>query len=808
MSSTVAASAPAWGRGTRVPLRLGDGLAAVLEGWQRPRRPSHCRAPWARTFAGWCRRRGLVLGLLLATPVWADLVWWDGQRTAGSEPPGKLLSDNEGYWGECVLTGVEYAYLTAPDAPADIWRDVPGQFGRRLLDGNSDGNGWVPVGQRSGPLVVVFDFHRLCTFAEVDVSTRSRRVGLRLECRADTVSSWQEAFVRPVADCPDQALHRIPLSALPKGRYLRLTVTTAAGPAYLDEVVAWGGAEVTPSLPEAYRPVLALPAISGTTFHSIPGIAKTALSDAEFWGWQHRLGPASSLPAVWSRLPTWGALTDGPILPRVASAPAPGQAARTEGVDLVLARNETEVAALALTSTIMERPNAVRLRLGGFVSAAGPTDRLTAEVRVGGAIPSRDYGVNIGPLFAAGNLLGASLMQRYLTNGAGIAAFPELTLSPSGSAVVWLSVRADNAAPGTYQATLECDGGPALTLRAEVLDVSLPQPPVWLQTWSDVTSMAPFNYGDRQEREVAYKQGLGATVWSGFPLPGTTAALARERGRAVFQVWGIGDYGHGLYNNRWRPDQLTAADQRAVRDLVRGHVAQARALGLSYDDWYVELTDEPGQANAALFGAFARLVKRADPRVRIYCNPSFWVGWGNDGVAADDPTFAALAPWYAACIDVSCPIFLLLERRPQCMGLFDAPRAVRAAYTVSTQSAKGERPPQVELYRDQAWDAFARGWNGWGFYSYYAPRGNPWDDLDRSWFEDMPDYLMVYPGPRGPVPTRQSEAVREGWEDYCLLSLLRDQGRQQVISELLAGRARGESLETLHERALRAAAAH
>ncbi len=55
---------------------------------------------------------------------------------------------------------------------------------------------------------------------------------------------------------------------------------------------------------------------------------------------------------------------------------------------------------------------------------------------------------------------------------------------------------------------------------------------------------------------------------------------------------------------------------------------------------------------------------------------------------------------------------------------------MRAFYYVCTQSAKSERAAQVEVYRRMAWDAFARGWNGWGFYSYFGPRGNPWNDFD------------------------------------------------------------------------------
>ena len=158
-------------------------------------------------------------------------------------------------------------------------------------------------------------------------------------------------------------------------------------------------------------------------------------------------------------------------------------------------------------------------------------------------------------------------------------------------------------------------------------------------------------------------------------------------------------------------------------------------------------------------------------------------------------------------VDVSVPLYLLLRDRPQTYALFDAPRLVRAYYTVATHHAKNERAEQVELYQRLAWDVFKRGWNAWGFCSYYAPRGNPWNDFDKSWIEDRPDCLMVYPGPRGPVPTRPSEAVREGWEDYCLLTLLKERGLKAELEAILRAYAEGESVAKLRLRALRAVSA-
>jgi hypothetical protein len=733
-------------------------------------------------------RRGLNLLLVALTlAVWASAAerrWWDGTRESDNPPPGRLLSDNDGYWGDCVLTGVEYQCESKPTNPPDIWREDKARFGRRLLDGRPEGNWWVPVGQDSGQaLVVVFDFKRRCSFGEVDLCTRSLAVAVKIETRDSADGPWQLAVDRPLADGPSVAFHRLALSGRPSGRYLRLSVQ-AASITWLDEVLVWGDAEVSEAVPEIFQPVTPTAVVTGTAFTSIPGIAKTAFADAEYWEWQRRLGETAQRAAVWSAVATWDAITDKPILPPPAAVLAQAE--------LILARNETEAAALALTSTSMEKAVTLVVALGPFRRLGGngePEPRVSGLLRVAGAIGSRQYGVNLGPLLAADNLPGRSLLRRYLTNADGIGAFPQITLTPAGSAVLWVSVTTTGAEPGVYEAELSAAPAPPLSVRVTVVDVTLPEPFIWLQMWSGTTTMFPFVYGDREAREVRFKQALGATVWNGFPEAGTAAALARQNGPAIFHIWGVGDYGHKVYNGQIDPAALTDQDAEAIAALIHGHVAKAQALGLAYDQWYIEITDEPGRRNAAGFAALAALVRRADPQVRICCNPSFWEG---NGVADDAAVFAALGAWYTDRIDVSVPFEWLLRDRPQCAPLFAAPRQVRAFYTVCSQSAKSERAAQIHTYRRFAWDAFGRGWNGWGFYSYYAPRGNPWNDLDQDWYsgEDLPDYLVVYPGPHGPISTRQAEAVREGCEDFRLLTWLQErdpEGVRTALADYAAG---------------------
>jgi len=742
----------------------------------------------------------VLMILVGAVSVKADqITWFDGSKDTNGAP-GKLLTDNEGYWGDCVLTGVDYTYETQPDTPADIYKEDKTRFGRRLLDGYYSGNWWAPVGIVGRPLAVTLDFKRLCVFNEIDLITKSQKVNAKVEISTDNLV-WKSIAQLSVDACADSMLQRIKVPGKPSGRYIKLMVD-AGNVTYLDEVMAWGDADASDHTPEYLKPTVAQPIANGIALEGIPGIQSTACTDSQFFVWKTDLGKIGEKPAVWSALETWDTLTGKPILPGAKDIEKP--------IEIVMARNESECAAFALTNTSINAPTKLKVSLSAFkpVPGTGNAKGISGELRVGGAIPSRWYGVVIGPLFSQDNMLGKTFMQKFLTNGAGIMDFPEVTLSAAGSAIFWVTVKADMAKPGVYEAKLTYDGGNPQIIRVKVLDVKLPDPKLWLQSWSGTTNMFPFEYSDRMEREVNYKTSLGINVWNGWPDKGTPAEAARKKCKAIYHIWGIGDYGNKIYGGGFKADQITPEVEKEVIGIIQGHVKKARELGLKYDEWYVELTDEPGMHNAEAYGAFCRIIRKADPKVNIYCNPSFWVGFENGAISPDKDVYKILSPWYNDCIDVSCPLFLHLDNRPESAKLFGHKRFVDAFYSVSSHHAKSERRDIIEEYRRFAWKAISLGWNGWGYYSYFAPRGNPWNDFDEGFItaENLPDYQVVYPGPRGPIPTRHAEAFREGWEDYRLLSLLSKQ-KPEVFKKVIKAYKDGKDIEKLRLMALEALAA-
>lgn len=731
---------------------------------------------WHRLVGGLC----VLLALGCSRSPGESIIWATGYQDPAGPPAGRLLSDNAGYWGDCVLTGVEYAYESNPQNPSDRLKDDANTFGRRLLDGQIAGNWHVPIGQTGGPIVVVFDFKRPCIFTEIDlISARTPRLGIAVEARGESAAPWHTVVERPLARASDNPVIRLPIVKT-AGRYLRLTMT-AGNLTHLDEVLVWGSGEVSARYPEAIAPVY--PAELPGSLASIPGMAATRFSPAQCLAWRKTLGPLAARPAIWSILPKDWQARPTPILPA-----SPAVNAR---LSLVLARNETESALIALTNP--SATQSVTVTVGDItLRRAGKTalePRLVARLLAGGAVTvSKTRDVQVLPFIERGQMPGRSLMRRYLANGAAIADFPRLILPPGGSVLCMLRITTLDAPPGRYTGELTLAGHRGMPLSIDVADVTLPDCRLWITGWCSGTSQFPFETETCRLNDVRTACRAGITVFHGYPGPGSKAALARRFGARYFQTsilpW---KYLNGGWTATLAPEQLIADDEadiaRATHELVR----HMQAAGLDYDGWYAELWDEPGVPNAALFGALARLIKRADPRVRIYMNPCFWT---DRGFNPETDIVGALQSYYNDAINISVPSIFLIGDNEMTKTLWTAPRDVRAMYV----------HPAGRGGREMAWKAFQYGMNGWAYYAYYTPYGNPWDIS--TWTALNYAYQMVFPGPNGPIIMPLYETMRDGWEDYRLLTALKQHGMTATLDGLLAGYRAGVPVSALRLRAL------
>lgn len=747
--------------------------------------------------------------LFLSSHANARLRWFDGSGDDATQPPGKLLSDNEDYYGDCVLTGVEYRYEIAPDKPAD---DRPGRTGkllRTLLNGCC-GQG---VGLSNGrPLVVIFDFKRQCIFNEIDVVTPSKKVALRIELsRVAEQDDWQMVFERSLADCPEQELHRLKLPSSPRGRYLRLSIQ-APDLTLLDQVIAWGDAVNLREEPEIFEPVAKGEYPIGVAYPGITGVGKSAASDREAFYWAASLTASQKAqPAVWFQVSTWGSISHQPLLPTPAEIGRP--------ITVVMARNETENLALALKNTAVSKPTEVTVMAPKILTADGrqvSEQDISVQVGVMGSIGDPGFGNNLGPIFHQDNMLGSSLMDKFLFNGCQIRDFPKITLHPAAAAVLWLTFTTRDAAPGRYVASIAIEGGEPQHIAIEVVAVTLPETFAFVKTYSDnLTRMFPFVHEDRAKEDLSYALDCGITDFYGLSNEENELlmGLAKARGmKLMFQAGFLIPrlYDAKIYNGDWtKAEDFPADAAEEIAAEVQKVVAAMEARGLDYDDWYGITGDEPSHKNIAAVAHVCKLIHQANPRVNVYINPCYWVGYDHGAVAEDQLVAADLADWYANEVNISMPLFFLLEDRPASLPAFTAKRLVNAYYYVSGHLDRSEHATEIQKYRRMAWDSFAYGINGWGFYSYYSPRGSAWNHFDRNpkgeGLQEPSDYSIVYPGWRRVVPTRHSEALRQGKEDWNLLHLLKQQGKHDFLATLIADYQAGADLEQLRLKALRQA---
>jgi hypothetical protein len=180
-------------------------------------------------------------------------------------------------------------------------------------------------------------------------------------------------------------------------------------------------------------------------------------------------------------------------------------------------------------------------------------------------------------------------------------------------------------------------------------------------------------------------------------------------------------------------------------------------IGVPYDAWALYPYDEPstpyGETTRNLV-TVARLIRQADPQIRIYTDPT-------------SGTTMETIELLEGLIDIWCPSAELLER----VGDELVPALRRRGKEIWFYDAAGSARTLscLGIYRWRFWHAWNRGFTGAGWWVYKSG-DYQWDGLNPTG-----DYFCtVYPTGGDIVPSKRWEVAREGVEDYELLYLLRE----------------------------------
>ncbi len=722
--------------------------------------------------------------------------WSGGGWDMTGAPQGKLLTDNEGWWGRAVFTGVTYAYETEPDNPRDIFKGDAAVFGRRLLDGNVQ-TGWHrPVGMtKKRPVVAVFDFKRPCVFTEVDLmSEKSPEATASLSLSPDG-TNWT-AFVE--TDCTNK-LTRIRPETPGKGRYLRVSyLSRTSTTTHLDEVLAWGDGEVSKAYPENIRPIprgdtLRIPCATNGVVEWVPLQDPTAKSKEQFGQ------------------------------PMVSFAPD-----AAAGGKILMARNETETryfavangttgaVAVALSAGGFGEGVKAELRIGGLVRTQKPKYKLTEKQRfdllLTGDEPEEAFDANkvgIIPFFDAANVPPENFARKFLANPEQVVGFPSrVEIAPGECAVVMLRLTTDGAVPGTLSGTLnaavthevesgkwkvessvvtaasnrptvkpsnrQTDDAPATrAVAVRVVDATLPDDgSPWIYIWGPFTPQFPYESATRYANDAKAVRDLGPTALPGFPEPDTKVELVSRgrRDRMLFRANGIGSRLDGLiYNGKL--SNLDDASRAEISNQLAKVRARAEACGVRPEQVFLTLVDEPGVRNAKICGEVCRHIRSVAPDMNIYLNPSFWM---RTQFAPMEDIIAALGDYYADCVDVSVPYRSLTKSEAGRKTLWATKRRVNASYA----------HPAHRAGRSIAWANFRYGLDGFAYWCYFwKTGGTPWDI--RTWRIYAYEVDMALPLENGVAITPVYEEMREAYEDWRLLLALRAAGKTEVLDALL-----------------------
>jgi hypothetical protein len=194
---------------------------------------------------------------------------------------------------------------------------------------------------------------------------------------------------------------------------------------------------------------------------------------------------------------------------------------------------------------------------------------------------------------------------------------------------------------------------------------------------------------------------------------------------------------------------LSDAWKALFTDWIKEWSARLKQSGIGYDAFALYPVDEPHKgAEAEALIAVARLIKTADPRIRVYTTLDRPEILSDDMLKSID-IFQLNGPALTPTV-----VSKLKERGKQ----------VWAYATVG--GGKAGNP--ASFYRAQAWEAFALGASGFGFWAYadVGQSGTAWNDTD----DVRPDYAVIYEGHPGIISSKRWEAWREGVQDFALLS--------------------------------------
>lgn len=336
--------------------------------------------------------------------------------------------------------------------------------------------------------------------------------------------------------------------------------------------------------------------------------------------------------------------------------------------------------------------------------------------------------ITVTPKIPAGaNLLNWRLAGYQFSPGFGWQPMPllkrsEVTIPPHLTASLWLSFDARNLAAGEKIETLDL-GTQQLAFKINITgtDIRHAKAPIvggWCAPW-------PSPEG-----------------WQTFTEIGLNVVHQKVLPKAQMEKFQI-----ALCN-------VTLGIPKSA-DEVREMVATMESMGLEYGDWSWEIMDEPSASTYEEWIEAAKIIRHADPRIRIWSNPG-WIG------ASTPESVTAMTPW----IDVFCPYTDHFDAKDSAyLKLLTSTGNPKLIYTTPCYNEKSPAAP-LELLQmaDLALEHNRDGWDAFSLLHDFPYAASAWDEANAM----VPDQsVSIYPGAwKHVMGSRNLEAVRQAIQNW------------------------------------------
>jgi hypothetical protein len=184
---------------------------------------------------------------------------------------------------------------------------------------------------------------------------------------------------------------------------------------------------------------------------------------------------------------------------------------------------------------------------------------------------------------------------------------------------------------------------------------------------------------------------------------------------------------------------------------VHEAVETAQSMGLDYADWTWRIAEEPNERTYEKWIAAAKIIRQADPKVRIWCNPGEIQG-------STPKAVTAMSPW----IDVFCPYVNQFTRAPDAAykKLVTNLGSPKLLYTTPCFREKSPGAPlELLALAKMALDNGRDGWDCFTLCGFYSATAGAWDEVNAPYGAQA---VSIYPGAgRRVIGSRNLEAVRQ-----------------------------------------------